>query len=423
MKTESIVTFVITDGWDEEYFGAFYHLSNFIEGCNAILLPGTKAFLHIFEQLDRSCEFRLLIHEGLRNEQGFSQLEKIQGELVSALPQFTGIKWAFITRDNRLFKNRNQAFVEDGEGVHFKFSHFNNETSYSKLPIYKKSILLGQDSHHVEQSLVATDAFVNQGESVDVVVLSALGMELAPFVKLAGLKKSKSLCEPHTVYEGQVQSMVADRTLKVLSTHQLEMGMTEASYLTTRIVTSYRPKYVIMIGVCGGRRASGVKIGDIIIPTISIAYQRGKVTGSGFQMELIGVDLNQGLYKHIDQDESKHAIPGRVLTSWNQGLGGNRLTVPEVHFAPIGCGELVVNQRGAIDKIAKLKDRKLAGVEMESYGVMRATHRLREEYDTLGLVIKAVMDLGEKKTDNDKKYAAYVSAAYAHDLITNVLTF
>lgn len=42
------------------------------------------------------------------------------------------------------------------------------------------------------------------------------------------------------------------KRLKVVTARQSEMGMTAAGVLTTKMIATFRPKYVIMVGIAAG---------------------------------------------------------------------------------------------------------------------------------------------------------------------------
>ena len=88
----------------------------------------------------------------------------------------------------------------------------------------------------------------------------------------------------------------------------------------------------------------------------------------------------------------------------------------DIKIEPMASGTMVINKAGYFDKIIKKIDRKVAAVEMESYGVARAC-KYGNNGDTIPIIFKSVMDHTSDKKDqlngiNIKKFAAYTSAQF-----------
>ncbi len=77
--------------------------------------------------------------------------------------------------------------------------------------------------------------------------------------------------------------------------------------------------------------------------------------------------------------------------------------------SPVKVGSAVIDRAGLIESISKA-NRKVVGVDMESYALLRAT-RLSDER-LRAMVVKGVMDLGANKSDSVKKQAAFWAAGF-----------
>lgn len=218
--------------------------------------------------------------------------------------------------------------------------------------------------------------------------------------------------ESHTYYLGNFRSSHATDgqtlTLNVVAAHQVQKGIADCAILAAKVIQRWRPRYLVMTGVCGGRKSSGIRLGDIIVPTEIFTYQTGEFTERGFRVEPKVVNMNHGLTQRIQACASW--IPYEIVKSWP----GARHDPPQVWTQPLACGDAIINRKDMLDKEVATLNRKVVGVDMESYAVLRAT-RLLGEYHTLPLVIKSVMDFTEKRrSSSDKAFAAFASAQFLY---------
>ncbi len=199
----------------------------------------------------------------------------------------------------------------------------------------------------------------------------------------------------------------------IVISHQHNMGMIDASFLTAKIIKEYQPEYIIMTGVCGGRKSKGLKIGDVIIPKKVLSYQSGKIEEDGFKYYLSAETIT-GKHIQLAENHQREICSKIEISSGRNGYG------LKAHFQSMACGSMVVNKRGYLDsEIAKF-DEQVIGVDMESYGFIRAWKLMNNGF-TKPLIVKSVMDFTEDKTDKDKDFAAYTSAQFLKFLIQDVL--
>lgn len=202
---------------------------------------------------------------------------------------------------------------------------------------------------------------------------------------------------------------------RVLIDFQTKMGMVEATYLATQIASKFSPKYLIMVGVCGGRSKKDVKLLDLIIPSKVFDYQTGKYSNGVFQPYLRSCNLNNK--KAINNSE-------KILRSMEDFVNTplkKKCREIQIHTKSLACGNVVVKTDGFLEGSISKYDEETQGVEMESFGVVRTTELLEDKRIT-PIIIKGVMDYTEKgKNDSDKPTAAYLSACYAYFLIKDHL--
>lgn len=218
--------------------------------------------------------------------------------------------------------------------------------------------------------------------------------------------------EPYIKYGGEIveddKKLIRYGTLKsnqnkrIVYASLLNTGMVDAAIFTTDIITKYKPKVLIMPGVCGGRDDSGLNLEDIIVANKVFTFQKGKQEEDEFKPEWEGVDLNEKLIQQIQVGED-HIIQ----TLRYRG---------KIHYEPMACSTAVIDKEGILEKIIAEKDRKTMGLEMEGYGVARAC-QIANNGNTKCLIIKSVMDKTKSKDDSVKKEAAQNSANFTMKLI------
>jgi len=215
-----------------------------------------------------------------------------------------------------------------------------------------------------------------------------------------------------TVYKGHLTPLRGTGYQPtIVAAHQARTGMVDAAILSAELLIRWRPHLLAMTGVCGGRASEGVRVGDLIVPTEIVLYGSGKHTDAGFEAEPQVISLEQGLAHRVSA--AARSIAFQVSQEWP---GPHRDAI-QVHTAPLACGEAVVDKKGMLDEeIAKIH-RKIAGVDMESFSVVRATQILADS-ETVPFVVKGVMDLTHRKQqEQDKEFAAFASARFLYHFV------
>ena len=197
---------------------------------------------------------------------------------------------------------------------------------------------------------------------------------------------------------------------KVAYASQLSTGMIDAAVLSTELIYLFKPKFLIMAGVLGGK-PNEVAIGDVVIATKVFTIDKGKLTEDGFQRESEQSPTDNAYVSKIKR--KKKDIIHFISTS-----DATRDKSPDIHFGPIACVRLVVDLEGYFNSEIESVDRKSTGLEMESYGVSRACE-LANGGKTIPLIIKSVMDNTTGKTDDAKSYAAWTSAMVVNYILSN----
>jgi len=90
---------------------------------------------------------------------------------------------------------------------------------------------------------------------------------------------------------------------------------------------------------------------------------------------------------------------------------------PQVNFGPMASGSAVIAD---IDKIQDIRivNRKLIGIDMETFGVYYGCKSFESVHQTKFLSVESISDFADKrKNDHFRNYAGYTSARFIYALI------
>ncbi|MDJ1498908.1 hypothetical protein QNI19_38630 [Cytophagaceae bacterium DM2B3-1] len=243
----------------------------------------------------------------------------------------------------------------------------------------------------------------------------------------------------------KIGQLKGNSSINVVASVQNETGMVDASILATIMIETYKPKYLLMPGVCGG--ISDLSPGSIIIASGIFTFQKGKISDvkdkngqkihKYYDISKNPIDLhqifdeNQNLLKiHIEKFESENdlikidplvkskiqphvkSIKEKINEPYKTGLP------IDIIFEKLACSTMVINKEDYFNENIKPLDRKTAGVEMESYGIARAC-QFANDGKTKFVIFKAVMDNMKNKTDGAKSLAAFTSAQFLKHLLSD----
>jgi nucleoside phosphorylase len=198
------------------------------------------------------------------------------------------------------------------------------------------------------------------------------------------------------------------KTFKVITARQSEMGMTAAGVLTMKMISMFKPKYMIMVGIAAGvahKNAVEQLYGDVVVPDVVWDYSSGKFVSPKRANVTFG-DVGFVPRPHfVNIDDTMLEAVERAIESPENEC--------HVHIGPMACGSTVVANSEVVEKQIHAQYGNTAALDMESYAVMYAV-REAPAPKPKGLVIKSVCDYAnEEKSDQYQKFAAFTSAQFA----------
>lgn len=239
----------------------------------------------------------------------------------------------------------------------------------------------------------------------DVCVLNALrSPELEAVLKLwpMELGAEKILCQNIVHRTGTMD--VAGKTRRVVCAHLSQMGPVASTHAAATLLQEFRPRLLVMTGICGGF-ADQVSVGDLVIAEKSWDWQAGKWADGGALAP--SGDPRDATAELVAIARTVTAV---VTQAHDQFSGAKPEAPPKLVPGPMVTGSSVVASLD-IQKVFRGQHRKMAGIDMECYGMYYAVAN-HAGAPVRTLCIKAVSDLADRaKADDHQMYCSHVSAA------------
>ncbi|MFD9736489.1 purine phosphorylase [Umezawaea sp. NPDC059074] len=205
-----------------------------------------------------------------------------------------------------------------------------------------------------------------------------------------------------TLFDVGVLKSRSDRRIAVAATG---MGNLTAAALTERAVVEFQPSAMLFVGIAGGLR-DWLELGDVVVATRVYAYHGGRSEDDGFHARPRSWDIS-----HKVEQVARRVHRAR---EWHKPFSDG--ACPEVHFAPVAAGEVVLDSRTS--EHARHLDHAYndaVAVEMESAGFALAGH-LNDGVPMA--TVRSISDRagGAKNTTDDQGWqsvAARNAAAFA----------
>ncbi|MET4448655.1 nucleoside phosphorylase [Bradyrhizobium sp. GM2.2] len=186
------------------------------------------------------------------------------------------------------------------------------------------------------------------------------------------------------------------------------MGMIATALLSAKLIARYRPRLIVMAGICAGVKEKA-NLGDIIFADTSWDWQSGKRVkdkeNSQFAMDPHHLPAHEFLRSRAKQLQFDRECLAEIRSNWPTPPAHEL----RLHVGPVASGSAVLADGQTLTHIRE-QQRTLLGVEMEGYGLFAAA--AAADYPApLSMVLKAVCDFADPdKNDQMQAYAAYTSA-------------
>ncbi|MPN09644.1 5'-methylthioadenosine/S-adenosylhomocysteine nucleosidase [bioreactor metagenome] len=202
------------------------------------------------------------------------------------------------------------------------------------------------------------------------------------------------------------------------------MGIAAAASLSTKIISKFSPSYLIMAGIAAGVKDKEKNYGDILVARFTWNYESGKykynikTKTTTFEPNPEQIELDDSIVHIINEIKTDKTLLQTIhhgFTVTNNDLKPDANL--KVFMGPFASGSAVLADKKKIDSIRR-NNRKLIGIDMETFGVFYAAKSFSNNGKTKAISIKSISDFADqKKSDKFRNYAAYTSASFIYNLI------
>lgn len=204
------------------------------------------------------------------------------------------------------------------------------------------------------------------------------------------------------------------RSSSVIAAAAPRMGMPASAALASKMIFQFRPRNIVMVGICAGRIGKA-NLGDIIVANPSWDYGSGKIeTENGapkFSASPHHIELDEELAPYFLDAKDDAGMLAAIKKSF---LGPKPESELNVHIGPMASGAAVVANPDIFRSVVN-QHRNLVGLEMEAYGVLSAVRSCGRPR-AAACAVKSVCDFAdEHKGDEFQAYAAHTSARFVYE--------
>jgi nucleoside phosphorylase/CheY-like chemotaxis protein len=285
------------------------------------------------------------------------------------------------------------------------------ETAWAQI-LTNKAIYIAEVNKRFNQS--------NESRTDLAIVTALKTIELEAVLNLDANWSELPLAGDDTIYH--IGTFRRDSvSLSVVAAAAFEMGMAATACLSMKLIQHFRPRYIFMAGITAG---IGAEFGDIVVADQAWDYGSGKLltlpdNTSQFAPAPSYLPLDPSLKERIELFRTRRkSILHGIQTRWPGNETKHSLSLK---MGPVASGAAVIENRAALDGITA-HNRKVVGVEMETYGLFLACH-VAPVPRPVAVSAKSVCDFGvPPKTDEYQKYAAFTSANFIFEFALDQIT-
>lgn len=310
--------------------------------------------------------------------------------------------------------------TNEGINVKYFFTWSQFFDAHNMASQEKKEAIAANLIYHIMSSEKERIKETLASNKYDFAVITALTEEMKPFRDLVENNLVTTNLHGITLAHGALE-LKSGKTASFILATQNRMGMVDAAILGSTLLAAFKIRNLFMIGVCGGRVGEGGTIGSMIIPSHSSTFQGGKIDNGKFLLDSATAEATGSIISSIVnnsralQETLDDIVKSYIDSYFKTHKKSIPIDRPSILTETMACGDIVISEPDLLNKIANdIGQRKLAGLEMESYSVLR----LANYFPGVNVsVMKSVMDDTEYKSDRNKELAAYISANFLYNLI------
>jgi nucleoside phosphorylase/CheY-like chemotaxis protein len=262
-----------------------------------------------------------------------------------------------------------------------------------------------------------------QAYNYDIAIITALDIEFQAVKNLSTTWKRLVVPQDSSLYY-ETEFIGNNKTFRVVAACAPHMGMNSCSVLSMKMIFNFRPKYLFMTGIAASiKDENSHGYGDILVIDESWDGGAGKITQTEngknqFLAVANNIRLDQDVSDKMRALKNNSKLLRKIKDDWKTGAVPN--TELTIHIGSVASVAGVIENSAVIDEL-KIKDRKLLGLEMETYGMYYSAHNCSNP-KPISIGLKSVCDFANtNKNDIYQNYASYTSAQVMYELIISEL--
>ncbi|MFK4259748.1 phosphorylase family protein [Agrobacterium tumefaciens] len=252
-------------------------------------------------------------------------------------------------------------------------------------------------------------------------VCALLDPELTALHNVSGCKWDVVTFPGDPAIYWSAQMLIGEKTVSAICMCLPQMGLVSAGVTAAKAITLFKPKLVVMTGICAGRRGD-CKLGDAIGANLTWDYGSGKFTEADGEVTFEPAPVHAAASARVVGVLTELSNDKRLLEELYRNSPGYRPeAVPTFHVAPLASGAAVQNHKEFFSGVVT-QQRKMLGVDMEAFAVAWACHEALEPQPNW-LIIKSVVDFADGTKDSKiQAFGSYISGALAIAAIDRLLS-
>lgn len=255
----------------------------------------------------------------------------------------------------------------------------------------------------------------------DIGIICALKKELDYVLKLNFDWESERIPYDSGALYFKTTSVINGKQIKIICTTPNQMGITDSTIATMKMIDYYKPRCIFMLGIMGGIK-SKVNMGDIVFANPCYSHESGKYTEDADKNIIFhptSTHVNSSV--NLSSIANELSYNNQFFKDIHDQYSGNKPeTIPNLHIGPISSGNAVIANESILDGIIK-NERNLLGIDMEIYGLYRACYLSKIPRPDF-IAFKSVSDYADHtKADDIQAYCSYISSKTLEYLLNNML--
>jgi nucleoside phosphorylase len=240
----------------------------------------------------------------------------------------------------------------------------------------------------------------------DIVIICATQDEFISFKSILEDVQRLDISNDATLYyKGYIKGL-KDK-FSVIIPVPSDMGIATAAIVTTKCIHQFRPRFIFMVGIAAGIKAS-TKVGDVIIADQALNYNEvieienaDQTTRTKYMHNVISIssNLRSRFYMFLNSSDINEVSEHSLLKDLNRGV--------RFHIGMMVSGGSLIRSKERIKQLVR-DYHNIKGIDMETYGVYKAVYSFNYDNTPDFISIKSVSDFGDNDThkeitDSDKR--------------------